>query len=319
MSETVALSHSSGASAEILNSPAGVGFNCIRFVAALDDRRVDVLDAPDPVLAVSPRPSGSGIPLLFPFPNRIREGTFTWDGQTYHVPLKGGRAHAIHGFCFDTPWRIVDRQESTATAEFQLSVDDPDRAHCWPADFLIRATYTLEADALHLDVQIENPDTRPLPWGFGTHAYFRLPLSSDSQAEDCRFVAPVTEQWELEGNLPTGKRHAVPAEWDLAGEGVPFGTVQLDDAFGAGEGAGQMVCRIVDPQAGLAVEQIADAALFRYAVIFTPPKRNALCLEPYTCMTDAINLAAQGGEGGLKVLPPGGKVETRITIAVKPL
>lgn len=237
MSETVALSHPSGASAEILNSPAGVGFNCIRFVAALDDRRVDVLDAPDPVLADSPRPSGSGVPLLFPFPNRIREGTFTWDGQTYHVPLKGGRAHAIHGFCYDAPWRVVDHRDSTATAEFQLSVDDPGRAHCWPADFRIGATYTLEADALHLDLEIENPDTRPLPWGFGTHAYFRLPLSSDSQAEDCRFIAPVTEQWELEGNLPTGQRRPVPAEWDLAGEGVSFGAVSLDDAFGAGEAA----------------------------------------------------------------------------------
>ena len=32
---------------------------------------------------------------------------------------------------------------------------------------------------------------------------------------------------------------------------------------------------------------------FRDLVLFTPPHRKAVCLEPYTCPTDAINLAAQ--------------------------
>jgi aldose 1-epimerase len=40
-------------------------------------------------------------------------------------------------------------------------------------------------------------------------------------------------------------------------------------------------------------------------VVFTPPHREAVCLEPYTCMTDAINLQQRGVEAGWRVLPPG--------------
>ena len=40
-------------------------------------------------------------------------------------------------------------------------------------------------------------------------------------------------------------------------------------------------------------------------MIFTPPHREAVCLEPYTCITDAINLHQQGKDAGLLVLSPG--------------
>ena len=51
----------------------------------------------------------------------------------------------------------------------------------------------------------ENPDTGPLPFGFGTHPYFRVPLGGTSGAE-CRVTVPVEDQWELEGLLPTGRK-----------------------------------------------------------------------------------------------------------------
>ena len=44
---------------------------------------------------------------------------------------------------------------------------------------------------------------------------------------------------------------------------------------------------------------------FRELVLFTPPHREAICLEPYTCTTDAINLSASGIDAGLRVLQPG--------------
>jgi aldose 1-epimerase len=44
---------------------------------------------------------------------------------------------------------------------------------------------------------------------------------------------------------------------------------------------------------------------FREMVLFTPPHREAVCLEPYTCTTDAINLSPQGIDAGLRILQPG--------------
>ena len=54
----------------------------------------------------------------------------------------------------------------------------------------------------------------------------------------------------------------------------------------------------------------------RELVVFTPPHRQAFCIEPYTCITDAINLQQRGTDAGLQVLPPGGQwtgiVEMRV-------
>ena len=44
---------------------------------------------------------------------------------------------------------------------------------------------------------------------------------------------------------------------------------------------------------------------FRDLVVFTPPHRNAFCLEPYTCPTDAVHLQERGLDVGWRVLEPG--------------
>jgi aldose 1-epimerase len=53
--------------------------------------------------------------------------------------------------------------------------------------------------------------------------------------------------------------------------------------------------------------QLLTSPAFRELLVFTPPHRQAVCLEPYTCVTDAINLQARGIDAGLLVLPPGGQ------------
>src|SRR5438552_3379996 len=49
------------------------------------------------------KPTRSGFPILFPFPNRIRDGRFTWEGKSYELPTNDPASkNAIHGF---TPMR----------------------------------------------------------------------------------------------------------------------------------------------------------------------------------------------------------------------
>src|SRR5262249_6751286 len=54
--------------------PAG-GFNCYRWQIPHDGADYDLLYA-DPQLFQGAKPTRSGIPILFPFPNRIRDGRF---------------------------------------------------------------------------------------------------------------------------------------------------------------------------------------------------------------------------------------------------
>src|SRR5688500_9381880 len=81
------------------------GFNCLSW--QIGDG-TDLLWS-DPDVFQNPLPTRNGVPILFPFPNRIRDGKFTWNGRGYQLPINGpnGR-HAIHGFACYRPWRVAN-------------------------------------------------------------------------------------------------------------------------------------------------------------------------------------------------------------------
>ncbi len=122
--------------------------------------------------------------------------------------------------------------------------------------------------------------------------------------------------WNLEGCLPTGVRSPVTTRQDLR-EGQYFGQFALDDVLtGLPTDTDCIVCQIIDEAAGLQVTQ-AFSPIFGELVVFTPPGRNAVCLEPYTCVTDAINLASRLPETGWRVLEPGREFRTNIIISAE--
>lgn len=299
-----------------------LGFNLYEFRAGLGERLVDVIASHPDFAAGGQRPSGNGIPILFPFPNRIRHGRFRWQDREFELPAAASAhdpmGNAIHGFCLDRPWRVVDVGEGYVVGKFQLSVDAPDRLPLWPADFRIEVRYQLAGASLRCDVRIVNPDTVPLPWGLGTHPYFRVPLAPENPTDSCLIEAPAAEEWQLIDCLPTGERTAVSPEKDLRG-GARFDRLTLDDVFtGLPPTGDPWDCLVMDERAGLQVVQRADG-MFRELVVFTPPKRHAICLEPYTCVTDAINLQQSGIDAGLQVLQPQQEVRTWIEIHVGPV
>jgi aldose 1-epimerase len=54
--------------------------------------------------------------------------------------------------------------------------------------------------------------------------------------------------------------------------------------------------------------------VFRELVVFTPPHRQAFCVEPYTCTTDAINLQTRGVDAGWLTLAPGTRFEAVVEL-----
>lgn len=314
----VELSNEQGSRAKIA---VDLGFNCFSFTAVTaNGDSVDVLSATDGFEKGGHPASRSGIPLLFPYPNRISGGQYSWNGRDYQltpdrVPFdKTG--NAIHGFCIDRAWRIVSQSQSSVAAVFRISVDAPERLNLWPADAEIEVTYELNGACLRSIIKVHNPSQQSLPWGFGTHAYFRLPLSSASSAEQCTIYAPVSRLWELDECLPSGKTRAVSDRANLS-LSPAFGGLKLDDVYaGVTAENGNVICRITDPAAKLMVEQRCSTA-FREIVAFTPAWVTAVCLEPYTCVTDAINLQQKGIDAGLHILPPCETWSGRIEIEVR--
>lgn len=303
----------SGATARIL---AEAGFNLYQLHVPAGGRTVDVLDAAADFETTGQHPTRSGIPLLFPFPNRIRGAKYNWGGREYALDgiHQDGQGNAIHGLVIDRPWRVIEREADAVVGQFQLSVDAPDRRNVWPADFLFEVRYELHESALRCHVRVANPDRVPLPFGFGTHSYFKVPLSAGSRRDDCLIQAPAAEEWELINCLPTGHRLPVSGRKDLR-EGQELKDLKLDHALTSLVPGGKHVETVVmDPSAGLEVRQSFDTA-FRELVVYTPPHGRSVCLEPYTCMTDAIHLAEQGIDGGWRVLAPGAEFRTWFQIS----
>jgi aldose 1-epimerase len=289
-----------------------LGFNCFHWQAVREGRTLDLLFA-EPDLFAGGKGTRSGIPILFPFPNRIRAGRFTWDGREYQLPLNDGpRETSIHGFACRRPWRVVGQGADGATAwvvgEFHGATDAPDCRDLWPADYRLRVTYRLAAGRLRVEAEVHNTDARPLPFGLGYHPYFRLPFAPGATAADCTVQVPARALWRLDNMLPTGERVPLDAARDLNGP-HRFDELHLDDVYTDLP----PVPAAADGLIERAVLRTKDAALrvrcseeFREMVLYTPGNRQAFCVEPYTCPTDAVNLQARGIDAGWLTLPPGG-------------
>jgi aldose 1-epimerase len=301
----------SGTSAEILVSQ---GFNCFRFTAAPAGQPVEVLYAPADFATGQSRPSRGGIPLLFPFPGRIPGTTFTWEGKQYALEPGDAFGNAIHGFAMWRPWRVTEQEGHRVVGQFHAWRDDPSLKARWPADFRLTATYTLAGNTLLAEYLIENPCDIPLPCGFGTHPYFRVPLGGP-KADDCLVRLPVSAHWELKDMLPTGRRLDLPNATAFQA-GQRFADLQLDDALSGLQFANNGWCAssIHDPASGRTMTQRFDDP-FRECVVYTPPHREAICIEPLTCVPACFELTARGIDAGLRIIPPGGSFTARVEIS----
>ncbi|HEU5115992.1 MAG TPA: aldose 1-epimerase, partial [Isosphaeraceae bacterium] len=282
-----------GARASVLPD---VGFN-------LFDLRLPAAGSVWPVVACRPEwpedvshPTKNGIPILFPFPNRIAGASFEFGGKTYTLePNKP--PNAIHGFATQTAWDVVgmgaDDQSAWVTGRFQISRNAPEDLPRWPSDAAIEVRYTLSGASLRLEATISNPGEGPLPWGFGIHPYFHLPLNPDGDPKDTRIALPAREFWVLNQTIPTGERRTVETEPRLDfRSGRPIAGADLDDVLTGLEFVGDRAeARMVDESIGVELRVGFDRS-FRDLVVFTPPtgEGRVLAVEPYTMTTDAVHL-----------------------------
>lgn len=302
----------SGATADIA---VGLGFNCFSWRTPFagdtgDATPRELLWAEPEFAAGEGRPSRSGIPLLAPFPGRIANGVLEWNGKKLQLEDTSGQGHAIHGFAPRNPWRIVDQAADHVTAEFQPTIDAPAAVEQWPGDYVLKATYSIAGSRLAFDFSATNPGDAPLPFGFGTHAYFRLPLADDVDPEATVVRAPVDGRWEAADMIPTGGMASVSAD-DPLPVGAPLAGREFDTAYRFASGAA--TTELIDPASGRRVRQTFDDSM-TCCVIYTPGHREAICLEPYTCTPDPFNMASKGVKSGLIVIEPGQSYTTRIVL-----
>ena len=300
-----------------------LGNNCYLFKVADSDRWMDVIESPPDLATLKERPTAYGNPILFPFPNRIRGGTFTFEGETYQFDKTPESPTSIHGLLLNQPYQVESCTAGRDGAILVCSLDTrdfPEIGRQYPFPFKIQITYTLgpvsstngapdsstetSTLCLKMDVSITNTGERNTPMGFGIHPYFHALLAPDSDATQAMITVPVAKYWELdEALVPTGKTFPVSGPLDLR-DGQPFANTELDHVFTdvqLTDGISRCIIDNRDTGRGMILE---SGAQFRELVVYKPPGRSSICFEPYTCPTDAINLEAKGIPAGVIVLSP---------------
>ena len=292
-----------------------LGNNCYSFTQTVGKESIDIIEPPPDLKTLAQRPSSYGNPVLFPFPNRIRQGKFSFEDKSYTFDKPSDSPNSIHGLVIDQPFYV----ESTSTDDGAIivcslnSADYPHIERQFPFAFQLKITYALKSANLTMVAEVSNLGGQNMPMGYGIHPYFSIPFSRESSPENCYIFLPASKYWELNQFLPTGKIYDVNDTFDLR-TGKSFSGMKFDDVFTdltLADGVSR--CMVDDRDVGIRMVLEADEQ-FRELVVYTPPNRASICFEPYTCPTDAVNLQAQGIDAGLIVLKPGQIFSSQIRI-----
>jgi aldose 1-epimerase len=184
---------------------------------------------------------------------------------------------------------------------YQIATQSPAMRSNWPAAALLQLRYGLSGQRLTMTVTVANPTAEELPYGFGIHPYFRLPLDPAGDPARTLVVLPASRYWVLTEFLPTGEVRPVDARLDFR-KGQPRKGLKLDDVLTGLEFEGdRATCRLID-QALSAEFRLSFDRNFRELVAYTPAAGGIIAIEPYTQTTDAINLEPKGIDAGLRRL-----------------
>ena len=142
-------------------------------------------------------------PLLFPTCGRLLNGKYSLGGKEYEL--------GNHGFLRTSELSCVRSCDSELVLCLQSS---PETLACYPFDFSLELTYRLQGACLSISAQVENRSADTMPFTFGGHPGFNVPLDGNGGFEDwyLEFAAECDpDRIEIAPNgLQTGIRTAYP-------------------------------------------------------------------------------------------------------------
>ncbi len=244
-----------------------------------------------------------GIPILYPWANRLGANTYTAEDTTVTLTpgQHGVRADPnglpIHGVLAAYPrWRVTAESADELTVELDFGAD-PELLASFPFPHLLAVTVRLAARALTVRTEVTPTGDDAVPLCFGFHPYLQLPGLS---REAWIIEAPPLRQLRLDGRgLPTGEARRQPAMTE------PLGDKAFDDGYD--EVADGAVFAVSG--GGRRIEVHFDEG-YPAAQIFAPPGEDVVCFEPMTAPTDALR------RGGYRSARPGGSAVAVFSIRV---
>jgi aldose 1-epimerase len=255
--------------------------------AALREYAVDGREVVEP-FDVAGMADGAHGAVLVPWPNRIADGRYVFDGVEHQLSLTEPAKHnAIHGLLRWVQWRAVRHDETRVTLATRLHPQPG-----YPFDLHVQVAYALDDGGLTVTTTATNLGGRACPYGTGQHPYLS---AGGGLLDECTATVPARTRitTDAERQLPTGREPVDGTPYDLRA-GRALDGLRLDDAFTDlerdGDGRARASLRTPD---GLTRELWVGQS-YRYLQAYSGDtlaperRRRGLAMEPMTCPPDAF-------------------------------
>jgi aldose 1-epimerase len=231
--------------------------------------------------------------VLVPWPNRVRDGRYAFDGVEHRLELsEPERASALHGLVLWSRWHGMQPSPHRVTLSHELHPQTG-----YPFSLRLAVDYELASDGVEVTLQATNVGARRAPFGAGLHPYL---TTAGAPADDVCLEVPARTRLPVDERLlPAGAPTAVNDSDHDFRRARPVGALRLDTCFGdlARDPGGVARVRLVARGATRGLAVWMDES-FRFVQVYTAD--GAVAVEPMTCAPDAFN----SGDG-LLVLEPG--------------
>jgi aldose 1-epimerase len=230
--------------------------------------------------------SGRG-QVLVPWPNRLQDGSYEFDGRSHQLPLtEPENSNAIHGLVRWASWRVGEHEADRVVMEHVIHPQPG-----YPFTLGLGIEYALSEGGLSVRTTARNLGSVACPYGCGQHPYLTLGTPTvdtiELQAPGRRVLI------SDERDLPTGSEPVDATEYDFSAART-IGATQLDNAFTdlARDDDGRARVRLRDPDGDVAVTLWVDES-YGYLMLFTGDtrpdvNRRSLAVEPMTCPPNAF-------------------------------
>jgi aldose 1-epimerase len=229
-------------------------------------------------------PLGAGS-VLVPWPNRVEDGVWRWNGVRQQLDLSEPDKHnAIHGLLRHTAYDVRERTDDAISLAATVF---PQHGYPFQLDTVVR--YQLEDDGITVTHDITNISAEPAPVAIGAHPYFRI---DDVPTAELTLSIAAATHFEVDARLnPIREVPVESTEYDFRG-GRLVDELRLDDGFGGVEFHDGIARHTLRSPDGRMLTLWQDAS-FGYVQAFTtrtfPGRELAIAIEPMTAPANAFN------------------------------
>jgi len=251
-------------------------------------------------------PTGGRGQLLMPWPNRIRDGHYSFGGRELQLPLsEPARHNASHGLVRWVAWTLVEHSTSSVALSYRLMAQS---GYPWTLDLEVR--YDLSADGLTVSQSATNLAPDPAPFAMGAHPYLR---AGDGPVDGWELTLPASVRLLTDERLiPVGEEPVDATAYDFRIT-RPIRDTVLDHAFTGvvRDEQGRATTTVRDPASGAGVALWMDEH-HGWLQVFsaddgTERARCAVAVEPMTSPPDAFRSGRD-----LLTLGPAGSTEDEL-------